>query len=796
MKMRFLQIVSLIIANLLLLHTMAQTNHSTPIYSGPSVLPSWTTQQCHQWVKRYGAWNHERLSAMQPTSDGGFVMAGQSSSSSHSLMWIVKTDANGNEAWNNSYARAYSAEARSILQTADGGYIAAGYTGSQNNSKDYWILKIDAGGAVQWQKTFGGSYDDEAYSIYPTKENGIANGYIVAGTTSSDDEDVTGGAEGWFNYWVVKLDINGNLVWQKKLEASQRPYSIKQTNDGGYIIAGDSPTYYNQIANPNDPYDESAFNVIKLNASGVFQWQLSLGTYRLDAASDIIQTSDGNYIAAGYTTSINSTLDLDRNGLVVKIGPSGNILWYREVDYTISDEIKSIRETADGGFAFCGTTIYPWNDYYGTYDPSDFWLGKLDAGGQLVWQAAWGNEDENEALSIEPTADGGYAIAGTILVAQNLNLGISANLDYLLLKLEPGCTIQQVSGHYKVTKTVIACCGHSSVASAPTTSRSVTVTQANDATGTPVVFTDSLNRWIATVTSGGSNPVGGDVTATVWVDMNQSPLYIRRHYEITPENDAATATGTITLYFSQEDFNAYNQLADAGKKLPAAPNDAAGKANFRIVKYSGVSTGQDGLPGSYTGSSTVIDPDDNHIIWNNNRQIWEISFDVTGFSGFFATDAVTASAALPVTFGTINAFIKDGILTVNWTAETETSNAYYMVEASTDGKSFTAISDKILSKAEDGNSSTALQYSFTKSYALLQGMAVAFFVLMTGFSRKNRKTTVCMAVTGCFALVLSCKKSNTDISGSMDKKLFIRIAQVDKDGTKRYSKIIAVNNER
>ncbi|MGC4235288.1 MAG: hypothetical protein QM594_20120 [Niabella sp.] len=791
MKKRFLQIVSWIIATLLSLPTMAQTQ-----YVGPSVLPSWTTQQCHQWVKRYGAWNHERLSAMQPTAEGGFIMAGQSSSSSNSLLWIVKTDANGNEEWNNSYTRAYYSEARSIQQTADGGYIVAGYTGSQNSSKDFWILKTDAGGTLQWQKTFGGSNDDEAYYIYPTKENGIFNGYIVAGTTSSDDGDVTGGAEGWYNYWVVKLDINGNLVWQKKLEASQRPYSIKQTNDGGYIIAGDSPTYFNQTANPNDPYDEAAFNVIKLNASGDFQWQLSLGTYRLDAAYDIIQTSDGNYLAAGYITSINSTLDLDWNGLVVKIGPSGNILWYREVDYTISDEIKSIRETADGGFAFCGITIYPWNDSYGTYDPSDFWLGKLDASGQLVWQSAWGNQNENEAIAIAPAADGGYAIAGTVLVASNPDLGISANLDYLLLKLEPGCTIQQVSGHYKVTKTVIACCGHGSVASAPAQSRSVIASTANNTAATPVVFTDSLNRWIASVTSGGSNPVGGDVEATVWVDMNQSPLYVRRHYEITPENDAATATGTITLYFSQEDFDGYNQLVDASKKLPASPNDAAGKANFRIVKYSGVSTGQDGLPGAYTGGSTVIDPDDNDIVWNSSRQIWEISFDVTGFSGFFATDVITAGGVLPVTFGAIYAYIKDGLLTVNWTTETETSNAYYMIEISADGKNFTAISDKILSRAEDGNSSTALQYSFTKSYALLQGMAIAFFILMIGFGRNNRKIAACMAVIGCFALALSCKKSNTDIESSTDKKLFIRIAQVDKDGTKRYSKIIAVNNEQ
>ncbi len=744
------------------------------VYAPSPALPSWSTQYCRQWVKSYGSWNNEWVSAMQPTSDGGFIMAGYSTGLPNTRLWVVKTDADGNTIWQNNYGGSNSVEARSIQQTAEGGYIMAGYKESGTREKDFWIVKTDAGGNVQWEKTLGGTGRDDAYTIVQTNDNG----YIVAGTTESGDEDVVGGASGWYNYWVVKLNSSGNLVWQKKLEASQRPYSIRQTNDGGYIIAGDSPTYFNQTPGPDDPYDEGAFFVLKLNASGDFQWQLSLGTYRLDGAFDIILTSDGNYVAAGYTTSVTNTQDQDWNGLIVKISPAGNVLWQTQVDFSLRDEIRSIRETADGGFIFCGNTDYLWNNQYGTYDPTDFWVGKLDANGQLVWQGALGSPYEDAAVAIAPTGDGSYAIAGTVLTRANPDLGIPANNDYLLVKLEPGCTIQQYNGRYRQTGNIVHVRG-----SRNSSARS------NEEDGTSFLFRDELNRLMATVTSAGDSPLGGNVTTTAWVDMDQSPRYVRRHYEITPDDAAATATGTVTLYFSQADFDTYNNMAGADRKLPANPGDAAGKANFRIVKYSGASGNDDGLPESYSGGLAVIDPDDVNIVWNSSLQIWEVTFDVTGFSGFFATDAITSESPLPVTFTAIEAFIKEGILIVNWTVGNETNNAWYLVETSADGKNFEVVSDKILSKAQNGDSSATLKYSFIKSYSLLQGMA-ALLVLVVGLGRKNRKAAVCIAVISCLAFTLSCRELTADIESRADKKLYVRIVQVDEDGSRNYSRIV------
>lgn len=777
MGKRFFYTTIIIIAVVVSLPTTAQQQYGSAIYQGPPVLPSWRTQQCQQWTKLFGEWNNEQLSAMQPAADGGFVLAGHNDGLPANPLWIVKTDANGLQQWYNSYAQASYSQTRSLQLTADGGYILAGYTQTTDRDHEVWILKLNSSGGFQWQKNFGGANRDEAYCISLTSDGG----YIVSASTLSADGDVQGGAAGGFNYWILKLDSDGNLQWQKKLEANQRPYAVKQTNDGGYIIAGDSPTYFNLAVSSNDPYDEGAFNIIKLNTSGDFVWQVTLGTHKLDGAYDIIQAGDGNYVAAGYTNNSNSLTGDNFDGLIVKISPSGNILWQTRVDYTVNDEIKNIRQTADGGFIFCGSTVYQWNDWYGTYDPSDFWVGKIDAAGQLVWQGALAGEREGAALAVAPTSDGGYAVAGSCLLPDNAAMGIAANLDYLLIKLTPGCVLKQVSGHYTQKRHVPYPIGTNRYA------RSVTAN-----TGTPVIFKDEQERLIASVISAGSSPVGGEVTSAVWVDTVQSTSYLRRHYQITPDENATTATGIVKLYFSQQDFDEYNRVVSNDKKLPVSPVDMAGIANFRIIKYGGTSNNETGLPDSYNSGATLILPDEMELIWNSASEIWEASFPVSGFSGFFATDAVTAAVALPVTFGAINAFLKDGVLTVNWTTEKESNNAYYLVEASTDGTRFKTISGKILTLAKDGSSEKSLHYSFSDAYAGVFGASA--FLLLSLMGCRNRRLWKNIYIFSALLIfsAVACNKSSRDLLKVGNSDIFVRIVQTDKDGTQTYSKTVKV----
>jgi hypothetical protein len=144
---------------------------------------------------------------------------------------------------------------------------------------------------------------------------------------------------------------------------------------------------------------------------------------------------------------------------------------------------------------------------------------------------------------------------------------------------------------------------------------------------------NQCSNLITKVLPTGANSIAGRTSAKVWVDNFQSNDFVRRHYEITPFEKASTATGLVTLYFTQQEFNDFNSVSTL--KLPTAPSDIIGKANLIIEKRDGQSIDSSGLPETYSGSVTYINPIDENIIWNSGANRWEVSFLVRGFSGFF-----------------------------------------------------------------------------------------------------------------------------------------------------------------
>ena len=171
----------------------------------------------------------------------------------------------------------------------------------------------------------------------------------------------------------------------------------------------------------------------------------------------------------------------------------------------------------------------------------------------------------------------------------------------------------------------------------------------NGNTPVPLLTNDGC-RLIATLTPQGLNPVHGILKAKTWnevaVPVHNGEPFVSRHYEITPGLNASTATAKITLYFTQQEFDDFNEHAASTTNLPASADDTSGIAKLRIVKYPGISNDDSGLPGSYTGTPEVIDPVDQDVVWNNSLSRWEVSFDVTGFSGFIvqaANDPVTGT---------------------------------------------------------------------------------------------------------------------------------------------------------
>lgn len=205
-------------------------------------------------------------------------------------------------------------------------------------------------------------------------------------------------------------------------------------------------------------------------------------------------------------------------------------------------------------------------------------------------------------------------------------------------------------------------------------------------------FINSNCALISQVVSSGANPVSGNVTSKVWLESSVQTYsgspYVTRHYEITPTTGGATATGRITLYFTQAEFDAFNANPGSTLDLPANPTDNTGKANLQIVHYPGVSSNGSGLPGSYAGTPTTIDPVDTDIIWNEEVNRWEITFDVTGFSGFTVQ---TGATALPITLEYFRGESKSAENILSWKVNCGNSSAVFEIERSDDGSGFKKI---------------------------------------------------------------------------------------------------------
>ncbi len=241
--------------------------------------------------------------------------------------------------WQNCLGGSQRDVANSIIQTNDGGYVVAGMTESidgdvsgYNGNRDFWVVKISSTGALQWQKCLGGSGYDEAKSIKQTADGG----YVVAGVTESTDGDVTG-LNGSYDFWVVKLTGSGALQWQQCFGGSLEDVanSIVQTTDGGYILTGKTNSPDGDVSGYHDNLASQLDDiwVVKISSSGSLQWQKCLGGWAIEAGNSIIQTNDGGYAVAGYATvedgDVTGYNGGDTDLWVVKLSSSGSIQWQK-----------------------------------------------------------------------------------------------------------------------------------------------------------------------------------------------------------------------------------------------------------------------------------------------------------------------------------------------------------------------------------------------------------------------------------------------------------------------------------
>lgn len=223
---------------------------------------------------------------------------------------------------------------------------------------------------------------------------------------------------------------------------------------------------------------------------------------------------------------------------------------------------------------------------------------------------------------------------------------------------------------------------------------------------------------IARLSQNGASPVNGTVNARVWIESTvpvdgSGHSFVQRHYEITPATNAATATARVTLYFTQAEFDNYNNHPGSVTDLPANAGDAAGIANLQVIKYAGITNDNSGFPGSYTAPAELIDPDDVDIVYNATAGRWEVSFNVTGFSGFIVR---TGALIVPVRLVSFDARVQDNDVLVKWTATNEAGQSGYGIQYSMDGRNFFTAGN---TPAQNGNSTA--HYSFTHTNAAAIG---------------------------------------------------------------------------
>jgi hypothetical protein len=299
-----------------------------------------------QWEKTYGSlpgYGH----FVQQTSDGGYIATGviYTTSGTNAEVYLVKTDANGNAMWTQTYGTVASDVGHCVQQTSDGGYIIAGmYSGHA-----LWLIKTDSNGIQQWNNVFTSLGIDAAYSVQQTTDGG----YILVGGYHYSTIQ--------YDVWLIKTNANGAKQWDQKIGAgAELGYCIRQTSDGGYIITG--ATAYG--AGMSDVY------LIKTDAGGNPTWTQTFGGTSVDEGYSVRQTSDGGYIITGGTVSFGAG---NSDVYLIKTDASGNPTWTQTFGGTNHDYGSSVRQTSDGGYIIGGFTFS-----FGS--GSDIYLIKTDSG--------------------------------------------------------------------------------------------------------------------------------------------------------------------------------------------------------------------------------------------------------------------------------------------------------------------------------------------------------------------------------------------------------------------------------
>jgi len=328
------------------------------------------------WIVTIGEEKTDEVKAIKACSDGDIFIAGDTGSfeTGDFDMQVIKLDLQGNIIWQKNIGGTGKDHAESVTENKDGELIIAGKTSSWGaGNDDMWLVKLDMNGSIVWQKTLGNIANDQAYSVATTGDGGI----VVAGMLQRE-----------FGGGIIKLDNSGRVIWAKNIGLGSKLYSVIEMSDRLIVAVG---SIFHDIW------------IIKLSSRGDLIWQKTIGGIGTERAASAVEGRDGELIVAGITTSFGSGFD---DAFIVKLNNNGDIVWQKIIGSDKYDMTKSVIAAGDEEYIIAGEISSFVNG------DTDAWVFKLDTYGNIVWQKIIGGTEMDKANSVVHTNDGGFAIAG------------------------------------------------------------------------------------------------------------------------------------------------------------------------------------------------------------------------------------------------------------------------------------------------------------------------------------------------------------------------------------------------
>ncbi len=400
-----------------------------------------------EWAQNYGGSEDEDFHSVQQTLDGGYIAAGFTISDDRDIsvnkgerdFWVVKLDPLGEIEWEQTYGGSKIDLIRSIQQTLDGGYIVAGSSESSDGDvggnyglADGWILKIDQNGEIEWEKNYGSIGYDYITNIQETADGS----FIVVGAIADIEVDIY-----IQDIWIFKINELGEIEWEKQYGGSENEgvNSIQLTVDGGYIIAGYSASNDGDV---EDNKGKADYWILKLDQNGELEWQKCYGGSEGDFPAEIQQTVDGGYIIAGASYSKDGDVEGANEGIfedswILKLDQNGELEWQKVYGGSFYDYTSSVQQTPDNGYILAGVTRSTDGDISTNYGYSDAWILKLDVDGDMEWEKSFGGSFFDWANTIQATTDGGFIVVGNSASDDGDVGGNYGKADCWVFKLAP-----------------------------------------------------------------------------------------------------------------------------------------------------------------------------------------------------------------------------------------------------------------------------------------------------------------------------------------------------------------------